>query len=520
MLSALQSVGKLAHITAARLWPHPPFRQVRMYAVITIIIYLLLMVGLGLWATRRSKNVEDYRLAGRQLGPLMYTGTMSAVVIGGSATVGGVALGYQHGISALWMVTAIAAGLLLLSLFIAGPVRRVKVYTINQVLDLRYGKGTTSKVSSLVTVLYTLTLAINSTSVYATIFVVLFPNMGRGWAVFLGGSVVVLYSVFGGMWSITLTDMMQFIFMTVGMFFILLPFSLYHAGGISGLTAALPDTFFSPTGIGFQMVVTYFVTFTLGMLIGQDIWQRVFTSRTPAVAKWGGTASAIYVTLYAITGAIIGMAGRVIIPNVEEGKYGEVFAMLANGYLPPILGGIVLAAGVAAMMSTASGTLIAAATVTRVDIAPVVKSLLRGGDASVEHPDDGGIKADRIYVLIFGIFVTFMAVFLTDPVMGMVIGYDFLVGGLFIPVLGGLVWKRATGTGAWTAMLAGVVAVTIGMFIFGPLENEPIYVGLAASLIVFVVVSLATPATPHSVWENWQARLASRHHQEVDDPTA
>lgn len=491
-----------------------------------IVIYLVLMVALGLWATRRAKNVEDYRLAGRRLGPIMYSGTMSAVVIGGSATVGGVALGYQHGISALWMVTAIAMGLLILSLFIAGPVRRVKVYTINQVLALRYGDGAPAKVSSLVTVLYTLTLAINSTSVYATVFAVMFPGMGRGWAVALGGGVVVLYSVFGGMWSITLTDMMQFIFMTVGMFFILLPFSLYHAGGVGALVEALPETFFSPTGIGFQMVITYFVTFTLGMLIGQDIWQRVFTSRTPAIAKWGGTASAIYVTLYAIAGAVIGMAGRVIIPNVQDGHYGEVFALLATGYVPSVLGGIVLAAGVAAMMSTASGTLIAAATVTRVDIAPVVKSLLRGGkeqakaqlrdlstaEAISEHDqlaDEGGINADRIYVLVFGIFVTFMAVFLTDPVMGMVIGYDFLVGGLFVPILGGLIWKRATATGAWTAMIVGTIAVVIGMLTFGALENEPIYIGLGASLVTFVVVSLLTPPTPQPVWDNWRARLAS-----------
>ncbi|OKL53067.1 hypothetical protein BSZ39_11465 [Bowdeniella nasicola] len=257
------------------------------------------------------------------------------------------------------------------------------------------------------------------------------------------------------------------------------------------------------------MAITYFVTFTLGMLIGQDIWQRVFTSRTPAIAKWVGTASAIYATLYAIAGAVIGMAGRVVIPDVKDGHYGEVFALLATGYVPSVLGGIVLAAGVAAMMSTASGALIAAATVTRVDIAPVVKSLLRGGkeqakaqlqdlstaEAISEHDqlaDEGGINADRIYVLVFGIFVTFMAVFLTDPVMGMVIGYDFLVGGLFVPILGGLIWKRATATDAWTAMIVGTIAVVIGMLTFGALENEPIYIGLGASLVTFVV-SLLTP---------------------------
>lgn len=494
------------------------------------------MVGLGLWATRKARNAVDYRVAGRRLGMTMYVGTMSAVVIGGSATVGGVALGYQYGISAFWMVCAIAIGLLVLSLFIAGPIRKAKVYTINQVVELRYGPGAASKLSSLVTVLYTLTLAVNSTSVYATIFAVIFPDITKAQAVILGGLIVVIYSVFGGMWSITLTDMMQFLFMTAGMFLILLPFSLYHAGGFGRLVENLPATFFSPTGIGYQMIITYLVTFVLGMLIGQDIWQRVFTSRTPQIAKWGGTISAVYVALYAVAGALIGMCGRVILPELGNQNRGELFARLATGYVPPILGGIVLAAGVAAMMSTASGTLIAAATVTRVDIAPLIAAKLnprrygktnrlqgaidpdsQGGKTSAAPVAGQGpeaqrrqnLKADRIYVLIFGIIVIGLATLLNDPVTGMIIGYDLLVGGLLVPMLGGFIWKRANLVGASWAMIVGIVATVIGLLIYGPDANQPIYVGILGSLVVFVLVSWFTPPTPSDLQQRWKQRIES-----------
>ena len=91
-----------------------------------------------------------------------------------------------------------------------------------------------------------------------------------------------------------------------------------------------------------------------------------------------------------------------------------------------------------------------------------------------------------------------------------ILEYDFLVGGLFVPILGGLLWKRATGTGAWTAMIAGTIAVVIGMFWFGPLENEPIYIGHGTSLAVFVVISLLTPPTPQPIWQAWRGRLAAR----------
>ena len=470
-----------------------------------IVIYLVSMLALGLFGARRAKNQDDYRLAGRSLGMGMYVSTMSAVVIGGSATVGGVALGYQYGISGFWMVTAIAIGLLLLSLFIAGPMRRVRVYTVNQVLHLRYGREAVARTSSVVTVLYTMALAINSTSVYATIFAVLFPGLGGVKSVLLGGAIVVLYSVFGGMWSITLTDMMQFIFMTLGMFFILLPFSLYHAGGISGLVSALPDTFFSVSGIGTGMIITYLVIFVFGMLIGQDIWQRMFTSASPEIAKKGGVLSAIYVILYSLAGAVIGMCGRVIIPDVDKDHYGDVFAMLAQGYVPTILGGVVLAAGVAAMMSTASGTLIAAATVMRVDLAPIfVKSMKTNED------DDGAsiaIGNDRIFVFVLGIIATGLAMTLHDPVMGMVIAYDILVGGLFIPIVGALAWKRANGTGAMASMIVGAIAVIVAMFVYGPLANEPIYWGLACSLVAFIVGSLLTKPTDPKLLAIWEKRV-------------
>lgn len=477
-----------------------------------IFIYLILMVVVGIWATRRAKNLDDYRLAGRRLGPVMYTGTMAALVIGGSATVGGVGLGYQHGISGMWMVVALAVGLLLLSLIIAEPVRRTRLTTINEVVDLRYG-GKTSSVSSLVTFLYTMTLAVNSTAIYASIFVLLFPGLNKPWAVILGSAVVVTYSTFGGMWSITLTDMLQFIFMTLGMFFILLPFSIYHAGGVGAMLDNIPADFTSVTGVGMPVIIGYFVALTLGMFIGQDIWQRVFTSRTPGIAKWGGTAAAIYVIAYAIAGAVIGMAGRAILGAGLE--RGDIFATLANEYVPPILGGIVMAAAVAAMMSTTSGTLIAAATVTRVDLAPMVSRILGRKDNSAAHSQRRHVWHDRLYVVLLGVIVTILAIQLDDPVIGMLIGYNLLVCGLFVPVMGAIFWKRATAVGAWTAMLAGVVVTSILMPIHGVESGVPVYWGLAASAITYVVVSLLTKPTDPDKLAAWHNRLRAS-----EDPSA
>lgn len=487
--------------------------------VAVIVLYLLLMLFLGWVGKRRARSTEDYRVAGRRLGPVFYTGTMSAVVLGGAATIGGVGLGWTYGLSGVWLVTAIAVGVLVLSLLFAGRLQRLRVYTVSQMLGLRFG-GRAVRASSIVMLGYTLMLAVTSTSAYASVFGVLF-GIDRAWGIALGAVVVIGYSILGGMWSITLTDLLQFAIMTVGMFLLLLPFSLHAAGGWSGLEQRLDAAHFDLGARGPGYIVTMFVVYTLGILVGQDIWQRVFTVRSPQVARWGGAASGVYVLLYGVAGAVIGMAGAVLLPDLASGD--EAFAALAEGYLPVGLGGLVLAAGVAAMMSTASGALIASATVARVDVVPLLRSLLGGGSAAkgaTSHPDteqlslevtgesEAAMALDRWYVLGLGVVVTVIAMLVPSVVTALTIAYGILVGGLLVPILGALVWQRATGAGAGWSMVVGTVGVLVSMAVFGVEANAPIYVGLAASLVVFVGVSLATPPTPRHVLGAWRERLA------------
>ncbi len=406
------------------------------------------MIAFGFWGKRRATTQSDFLVAGRRLGPMLYSGTMAAIVLGGASTIGGVGLGYQYGISGMWLVFAIGVGILLLSLLFAGRIQRLRVYTVSQMLELRYGPGS-SVLSGVVMCGYTLMLSVTSTIAYATIFGALF-DIGRVLAIILGGSVVVIYSVLGGMWSITLTDFVQFVIKTIGIFFILLPIALYKTGGISGLADKLPADATSFTAIGGDTILTYFVIYTFGLLIGQDIWQRVFTARSPGVARWAGTASGVYCLLYAVAGAVIGMAAKVLLPALEARD--DAFAEFVEMQLPPILAGLVLAAALAAVMSTSSGALIATATVFSQDI--VARLRKRDIEAGSEHDH---VRSNRIYVAAFGIVMIVIACLLQDVVAALTVAYDILVGGLLIPILGGLLWRRGTNVGAIAAMAVGTV---------------------------------------------------------------
>ncbi|UIR18349.1 sodium:solute symporter [Streptomyces spinosirectus] len=475
-----------------------------------IVIYLAGMLAMGWWGMRRARSKSDFLVAGRRLGPAMYSGTMAAIVLGGASTIGGVGLGYQYGLSGAWMVFTIGLGLLALSVFFSARIARLKVYTVSEMLDLRYG-GRAGVISGVVMWAYTLMLAVTSTIAYATIFDVLF-DMNRTVAIILGGSIVVAYSTLGGMWSITLTDMVQFVVKTIGVLLLLLPIAVVKAGGFGEMRAKLPTSYFDPLGIGGETIFTYVLIYTFGMLIGQDIWQRVFTAGSDRTAKWGGTVAGTYCLVYALAGAVIGTAAKVLYPKL--GSADDAFATIVKDELPVGVRGLVLAAALAAVMSTSSGALIACATVANNDI----WSRLRGrtvtgdGDGGGDHDE---VRGNRVFILIMGVGVIGTAIALNNVVEALTVAYNLLVGGLLVPILGGLLWKRGTAQGALASVAVGGIAVIGLMAGYGILANEPVYYGLLSSLIAYVAVSLATPATDTAVLDAWRERLAGR---EVPQP--
>jgi SSS family solute:Na+ symporter len=240
----------------------------------------------------------------------------------------------------------------------------------------------------------------------------------------------------------------------------------------------------------------------------------VFTARSPGVARWAGAVSGVYCLLYAVAGAVIGMAAKVLLPALESRD--DAFAQFVEQQLPPVLAGLVLAAALAAVMSTSSGALIATATVFSQDI--VARLRHRDIEAGDEHDH---IRNNRLYVFGFGIVMVIIACVLQDVVAALTVAYDILVGGLLVPILGGLVWRRGTNVGAVAAMAVGTVVTLATMIYLGDIyANEPIFYGLASGLIVFVVGSLATAPTDPEVLAEWDRRSSGRDVESTPTPVS
>ena len=115
--------------------------------IAVVAIYIVAMIAFGFWGKTPCQPPSPTSWSpGRRLGPGLYSGTMAAIVLGGASTIGGVGLGYQYGISGMWLVVAIGVGILALSLLFAGRIQRLRVYTVSQMLELRYGPGATRAV--------------------------------------------------------------------------------------------------------------------------------------------------------------------------------------------------------------------------------------------------------------------------------------------------------------------------------------------------------------------------------------
>ena len=443
--------------------------------IFVVLLYAAGMLLLGWFGMRRARNHEDYLVAGRNLGPAFYTGTMAATVLGGAATVGTVRLGYVHGISGFWLCAALGCGILVLNLVLAKPLLKLRIYTVTQVLEQRY-TPMARQASAVVMFVYALMISVVSTLAIGTVLQVLF-GLPFWLAIVLGGGIVVTYSSIGGMWSLTLTDIVQFVITTVGLMFVLLPICLYRVGGWDELVDKLPATAFSLSTIGYDTILTYFLIYFFGVLIGQDIWQRVFTARSANVALGAGSLAGVYCIVYGLVGALVGMCAKVLLPELDNAN--NAFAAVVQTTLPDGIRGLVIAAALAAMMSTASAALLAASTTLGEDLLPK----LRGGRPT-------SLPLTRTLNVLTGMLVLAIALLVNDVIGALTLAYNLLVGGILIPMLGAIYWKRATTTGAVASMVLGCLTASLFMFTDGLEANTPIYYSLAVGLVAFVAGSL------------------------------
>jgi SSS family solute:Na+ symporter len=452
-----------------------------MLDVVIVIAYFAMMIMCGVVAMRRLKSTSDYLLADRNLPFWVFFPCLSAVILGGGSTFGSASQSYQFGLSGAWITFMFGLGVVFVGLFFAGRIAKLDVFTLSELLERRYGHGS-GYVSAMVSTIYTVLIAVVQIIALGTILKELL-----GWSlnagILAGGMVTVIYTMIGGMIAITITDFLQFVLMSIGVVLLLI-FGIDAVGGVQAVTEAVPPDFLTLTNISGQRLMGLFLSLFLGIMIGQDIWQRILTARNQRVAKVGSIFAGLYSVGWGAAMGISGLLAYILLPGLESPQ--SALPALVIKVLPAGLSGIVLAALMSALMSTVSATVLASATLVTNDI---LKPLLKLSEADE-------FNVSRILTAVTGVVVILLSIYVGDVFVALDTAYSYLSGCLFVPIVAALFWPRAIWQGAIASMIISAVAVTASLAIYGPSSTVPIVSGIGSSAVVMILVSLLFKRMP------------------------
>ena len=440
-----------------------------------IIIYMLAMVGIGFYAKTKIKDGTDYHLAGRRLGPIMLAGTLAATEIGGGSSIGVASKAYgEWGLSAGWYVVSAGIGIILVS-FVAPFMRRTMATTVPEIIGRRYGKNS-YVISSFLSIIASVALTGVQITATATIIHVL-TGFSLIMAILISGIIVVFYTFLGGMWSVTLTDFVQFFIIVIG-FAIAVPFALSNAGGFDHVIANIPPEQLGFTKIGWKTIVGLIILYFMTFSTGQEAVQRYYSARNEKTAVWGSLLCGVLMTLYAFIPAVLGLIALSAFPNIEANN---ALATVSVELLPPLIAGLLLSGVISATLSSASGNLLAVASVYVKDIhGPIMKRVIK---------DEDELKMSRNVVVLAGVLAIGISLFSQQIIPLLVFAFTIRSTGPFAAYILGLLWEKVTPNAGFYSIVIGTITGVGWQLAKEPFGIMAVIVGSLASLITFLIVN-------------------------------
>ncbi|WBY03410.1 sodium:solute symporter family protein [Ramlibacter tataouinensis] len=423
-----------------------------------VVLYLLLSVAIGLLAARRVHNTADYALAGRSL-PLAIVVATTFATWFGSETVLGVPARFVSGNLGEVVEDPFGASmcLILVGMFFAYKLYQRNLLTLADYYRQRYGRVVEILCSIMIVISYLGWVAAQITAL-GLVFHVLMPDaVSVPGGMVIGTAIVLVYTLYGGMWSVALTDFMQMIVIVAGLLAIAW-FAADLAGGAGKVFeyASTHGKFqFFPEG-GDAKTWTFFfaaaITMMLGSIPQQDVFQRVMSAKDVKTAQRGpiigGTLYLLFafIPMFVVTAAVmvLGDEGSRLLADDPQ----KVLPTLVMQRMPAILQIAFFGALLSAIMSTASATLLAPSTT-------FVENILRN---IVPMDDKATLKAMRVSVLVFTMIVlTYSIVMQGTSIYELVSGaYQVPLVGAFVPLVMGLYWRGATTQGALFSVVGGL----------------------------------------------------------------
>jgi len=456
-----------------------------------VIGYLVVSIAIGLLASLRVHNSRDFVSAGRSLPLSIVTATMFATWFGSESVLGAPPTFLQDGIGGIVADPFGAAFCLIFAgMFFARALYRRNMLTIGDFFREKYGREAEVIASTAIMLSY-----LGWVSAQLIALGVVFSSLSQGaithdQGIMIGAAIVVFYTMFGGMWSVAMTSFVQMLVIIISLLIIAWVVAdkaggamvvVEHARAAGKFEGFWPE-WNLPAVLAF---VGAFVTLALGSIPQQDVFQRMNSSKTEGIAVAGSILGGVGYLVFCMVPIFLTYAAVVIDPDLVSRVIAvdaqQILPTFIQTDLPLIMQVLFFGALLSAIMSTASGTLLAPSTVFTENL---LKPLLK------TQSDRQFLWMLRSVVAVFGVLITWFAVRSDASIFEMVENaYKVTLVAAFVPLTAGIYWRYANRVGALSSMVAGI-AVWLTLEAFAP-EGicPPQLAGLFAAIVAMLLGS-------------------------------
>jgi SSS family transporter len=462
--------------------------------IASVVLYLLVTIAIGLWAAMRVKNSKDYVLAGRSLPLYMNTATVFATWFGAESVLSVSVEFSKNGLSGI-IADPFGSSmcLVIVALLFARAFYRMDLLTIGDFYRKRYGRSMELGTSVVIAISY-----LGWTAAQLTALGLVFSTLTGGaiplqTGIIISGAIVLAYTIWGGMWSVAMTDLFQSVMIIVGLGIIawFVGDMAGGAGKVIGSVAEAGKFEFWPKGGAKEWLafVTAFLTLAIGSIPQQDIFQRVTSAKNERTAIAGSLLGGAVYFCFVFVPVYIVAAGLLIDPSLgtllsaqDARETQRVLPEFILGHTPMWIQVLFFGALLSAILSTASGAIIAPTSLCTENI---IRPLYpRMGDRQF-------LLTLRVVLVAFTLAALVFALNSKQTMYDMVQNaYTVTLVAALVPLAGGIFWKRANNAGAILSAALGLVAWMIAAFTAADALVPPTLVGLGFSIAGMVAGSL------------------------------
>ena len=459
-----------------------------------VIAYLGISIAIGLYAATKVHNARDYITAGRNLPMAFVLAMVFATWFGAEIVLGISATFLEEGFRGL-ISDPLGASicLILFGLVFSRPLYRMNLITLGDYFRIRYNRQTELLISICIIVSYLGWVSAQISALGLTFNVLSNNLISMSDGMLIGAGVVLVYTLFGGMWSVAMTTFVQMIVIVIGLLLVANN-AADQAGGVVNVIAkanAEGKFNFLPTLDPIDMLgwVAALLTIALGSIPQQDVFQRVNAAKSESIAVWGTALGGIAYFFFASVPLFLAYTAIMIDPQMVDKFLATdsqmILPILILDHMPFYIQVVFFGALISVIMSTASGTLLAPSVT-------FTENILKG---FYHHMTDKQfLWATRITVFIFTCIVTYYAVATQTKIHTMVENaYRITLAGAFVPLVAGLFWKKASDLGALLAITSGLTIWLLLEFMGIEEPVEPQLIGLLASAIGMLIGSSIAP---------------------------